>query len=107
MSQMIWNNTNKNGRSREALYPSKHAILKQYCCDVGPASTTLAQHQNSIGSMILVCWFMLVCGALLKQWISHATARKIHHFGIHHFGFILKFKVLLSLIGSNHFEGLF
>ena len=30
--------------------PIRHQKLNQCCVDVGPASTTLAQHQNSIGS---------------------------------------------------------
>ena len=35
---------------------SKHKTLTQCCFDVGPPSTTLAQHQNNIGPMSCVCW---------------------------------------------------
>ena len=35
---------------------SKHGVLNQCRFDVGPASQTLAQHQNSIDSMSCVCW---------------------------------------------------
>ena len=31
--------------------PSKHETLNQSLVDVGPSSTTLAQHQPNIGSM--------------------------------------------------------
>ena len=36
--------------------PSKHGSLNQYCINVGPPSSTLAQHWNSIRWMSRVCW---------------------------------------------------
>ena len=35
---------------------SKHDALAQCWADVGPSSTTLAQHQPSIGTTPRVCW---------------------------------------------------
>ena len=36
--------------------PSKHEALAQCWADVGPSSTTLAQHQPNIGPAPRVCW---------------------------------------------------
>ena len=36
--------------------PSSYWWLGQCCFDAGPASTTLAQHQNSIIPTFRVCW---------------------------------------------------
>ena len=36
--------------------PSKHEALAQCWADVGPSSTTLAQHQPNIGPTPRVCW---------------------------------------------------
>ena len=41
---------------RNLRIPSKRETLTQYCFDVGPPSSTSAQHQNNIGSMSCVCW---------------------------------------------------
>ena len=38
------------------MYPSKHGAFTQCCFNVGPPSSTLAQHWNSIGWMPRVCW---------------------------------------------------
>ena len=38
------------------MYPSKHEALAQCWADVGPSSTTLAQHQPNIGPIPRVCW---------------------------------------------------
>ena len=38
------------------LISSKHGTLTQCCFNVGPASATLIEHWNNIGSMYRVCW---------------------------------------------------
>ena len=48
---------------------SKHNTLIQSWYDVGPTSTTLAQHQSNIKSMHCVCWFTAV-----KQSRTEVTA---------------------------------
>ena len=41
--------------------PSKHETFTQCWYNVGPSSTTLAQHCTNIGSTSCVCWDMFVC----------------------------------------------
>ena len=52
-------------RADERWLPSTHGAFNQRCFNVGQASSTLAQHWNSIGWMSRVCrvnaWFSL-CG---------------------------------------------
>ena len=44
-----------------SLYPSKHDILKQGCFNVGPTSSTLAQHYNNVVSIYRVCCVSSCC----------------------------------------------
>ena len=45
---------------------SKHGSFTQCCFNVGPASKTVGQHWNSIGSMPRVCWEWLVFAELSR-----------------------------------------
>ena len=38
------------------MYPGKHEAFTQCCFNIGPASSTLAQHWDRIAWMPLVCW---------------------------------------------------
>ena len=42
--------------NNNAQFPNKHDTLKQYWFNVGPPSTTLAQHETDIVTMCRVCW---------------------------------------------------
>ena len=41
-------------------YHSERRTLAQCCFNVGPPSTTLALHENNIGSMSRYCWDMFI-----------------------------------------------
>ena len=44
----------------ETNQKNTNTYVNQYCFDVGPLSTTLAQHQNNIASMSLVYFFVFL-----------------------------------------------
>ena len=46
------------------MLSSKHKAFTQCCVNVGPTSSTLAQHWNSIGRMPRVCWVILIFSVL-------------------------------------------
>ena len=50
----------------QVRYPSRHERLSHCWFNVGPPSTTLAQHWTSNGSISLVCWDPTRC--LLEKW---------------------------------------
>ena len=52
------------------VLPSKHGAFNQCRFDVGPASTTLAQHQNNTGWSPRVCWVIRYWSNIPRQGCS-------------------------------------
>ena len=51
----------------------------QWCFDVGPQSTTLAQHENNIGKTSRVCWDRAGISDWHCRWLNRSTMSPMKH----------------------------